>query len=194
MPIAGYLRGYEYVCNLAAEILTAGLAAKVAELATRYGVDPGTIPPPGLISAEPQDARIELVSYPAVMVEGRTTLRPVASDIDDQGRVVILRPYNLRVYCFVRGYGFAAVETLTKRYLLAVEEVLFTDPAWADDARLDPLSLSDSLADPSVKPADERVLGAAFCDLAVTIEETYPGPAPLAEILNPPTVTAGALT
>lgn len=190
----GTLRGWEYACQTVADILAAGMPAKVAALAARLAVDPALIPAPALVAPEPRNARIELAQYPAIMVQGRSARRPVAADTDSLGQLVVQRPYNLRVYLFVRARGFDAVATLAKRYLLACEEVLFANIQPAPDARIEPLTLTDSLSDPAmVADRDSRDLSAAFCDFDLILEETFPGPPAVTEIMHPPTVTVGAL-
>lgn len=158
------------------------LPAKLEELEDRLDLRDGALPRPGYID-HGQRSRLEEQQWPAVLAIPNLSGTPRQVE---RGDVVdtLVRPHTVRLYVYVRASGVRTedtdlpvdghelVESLRKRYMLALEETMLEAPTLDDDglAVVNIGSLRTSYSDVMADDVG-RSIGAAYLEVTVDLEE-----------------------
>lgn len=172
--------------------LAARLPARLRILETRYeleGVD--VLPDPVLVAAQDRGP-MAIEDWPAVLALPQGTISTRLVEVLDDGAEVYRVRYRLRIYAWVRSEGYAATDTLRKRYTLAIREALLerkqlvAAPAYGVAATgsafaVAPETIREDYSDVMTDTAG-RTIAAAFIEVAVDVDEVLEGPAPFGTV------------
>ncbi|UGL61898.1 hypothetical protein SEA_EASTWEST_14 [Arthrobacter phage EastWest] len=167
--------GSEGVTRAIVRRLRADLPARLAELRTRYQADVDQLPAVKLIEPDEFDV-LSVDQYPAIFVvpvdtTGRLDNRQLeATGAFDEYSFT----YNMQVYIYARGDDFKSTSLQTKRYTLAVREVLLAHKTLLDGVEnlaVEPRSLREAYSKLASVPDSSKFIGGAYIDVQIVSEE-----------------------
>lgn len=117
------MNGPEGAATLVRDRLAERIPARLRLLETRLGLDAGALPDPARVLAA-ETGPLALEDWPSVYVLPQRTTALTLVDVHDGAAEAYRVTYALRLVGWLRGDGYAATDTLRKRYALALREVL----------------------------------------------------------------------
>lgn len=181
------MRGPEGAATLVCAWLTARIPARLTRLEEVLGLDAGTLPTPGLITAQDRGT-IGLEQWPAVLVIPQRMEQLELTDLGSDGSELYRVGYRIRVLTWVRAEDHESTATLRNRYALAIRETLlerkqlteratFGSGAFGQDtseAAVRPETITEDYSDTFVDDAGRTIAG-GWVELVVTVNELLEG-------------------
>lgn len=185
------MQGPEHAADRLTGWLTDRIPAQLRALEARLDVAP--IADPAQVLAH-ERGPIGIEDWPSVFVLPLRLERLALVDAEADGSELYRATYAIRVLAWVRADGYAATDTLRKRYALAVREALLERKSlelrpgvWTGnpdgDLTVDPTSIREDYSDVLTDDAARTIAG-VDTTVAVTVLEHVAAPADLGTVLD----------
>lgn len=172
--------------------LEARIPARLRILETRLGLTPGSIGDPDHVAGE-ERGPLGIEEWPAVYVLPQTMRSLELADVDGEAGELYRATYGIRVLAWVREDGYAEVDLLRRRYVLAIREALLerrtlqlSQSVYVGnpdaDLAVDPRSIRESYGDLLTDESTQQTIAGAYLDVDVTVAELLEGPAKLGTV------------
>lgn len=178
------LLGVTPVVEAIASRLEAEVPVELELLEERYGHpapppeeddDPDLWRAPRLVARSDRQI-LEPDDYPALLVVPQATGRPVVQDLEG-GSPVLVIPYSVRVWGFVRHWSPETVAACRNRLALGVEQAVFRNVRLDELRTVDLFTWSTSYSDVGVDDVDQSTFAGWWIDLLVHQREQIGLPA-----------------